>query len=104
MGSLIVKYEPKTERLYLNRFDYSIGPEPIIVVFSDSFKLPPELMGIMQRQPIYDHVTLINRSLAILRHLRKTGQKAAIKGGGMRCGYQKRNLKKWRKKLQTLRG
>ena len=75
MGSLIVKYGPKTERSYLNRFDYSIGPEPIIVVFSDSFKLPPELMGIMQRQPIYDHVTLINRSLAILRHLRKTGQK-----------------------------
>ena len=78
--SLIVEYGPGTETLYLPRLDGTF-PTPIVsvVVFKDSFKLPIELIGIMQKKPVFDVYDLINRSTSILKYLRKTEQKAAIK-------------------------
>lgn len=78
-NSLIVKYGAETENLYLPNVDTGLpAPFTRVVVFKDSFKLPLEMIGIMQK-PMYDRYSLISRSMELLEYLRKTGQKAAIK-------------------------
>lgn len=80
MSSLVVKYGPATETLYLSSFRESIGlPIVQIIVFKDSFKVPIEMVGIMRKKPIFDVYDLVARSMTILKYLRETGQKAAIK-------------------------